>query len=102
MPRCPQIGDEDFAALSQSIKDNGLRHEIVLTKEGLLIDGSHRLIACYDGRVEPRFKKVSTDPWQVAYAENIARRHLSVYAKCEFAMRGGRMKKRRRGRDSRS
>jgi len=80
----PEIAEDDFESLSKSISSDGLRHEIILTKEGLLIDGRNRLIACFVGKVEPRFKRVATDPWQVALAENIARRHLSTFAKAAF------------------
>lgn len=86
-PAClavPEISDEDRHSLEKSIAEDGLRHEIVLTKDGLLIDGRNRLIACFNGRVEPRFKTVSTDPWHVAYAENIARRHLEIVDRCKF------------------
>jgi len=89
-PAClavPPIGDEDRVSLNKSIADNGLRHEILLTDDGLLIDGRNRLIACYLGKVEPRFRRISTDPWQVAYAENIARRHLETKGRALFAWR---------------
>lgn len=80
-PAClavPEIGAADKEKLEKSIADHGLRHEILLTADGQLIDGRNRLVACYKGQIEPRFRKVTIDPWQVAYAENIARRHLQV------------------------
>lgn len=86
-PAClavPEISAEDWVKLQSDIARDGLRHEIILTQEGLLIDGRNRLIACHDGKVEPRFRKVSTDPWRVAYAENIARRHLDTKQKAVF------------------
>lgn len=86
-PAClavPEISAEDWVKLQSDIARDGLRHEIILTQEGLLIDGRNRLIACHDGKVEPRFRKVSTDPWRVAYAENIARRHLDAKQKAVF------------------
>jgi protein gp37 len=88
-PAClavPEIADEDRVILEVSIERNGLRHEILLTPDGLLIDGRNRLIACFNGKVEPRFRKVSTDPWQIAYAENIARRHLDTKQKSLFGL----------------
>lgn len=86
-PAClsvPEIGDTDREALNADIAKDGLRHEILLTPDGLLIDGRNRLIACYLGSVEPRFKKTKLDPWQVAYSENIARRHLDTKQKALF------------------
>lgn len=86
-PAClavPEIGHDDKIKLNVSIARDGLRHEIILTEDGLLIDGRNRLVACFEGKVEPRFRRVSIDPWQVAYAENIARRHLDTKQKAVF------------------
>jgi protein gp37 len=88
-PACiavPPIGAEDWVKLKSDIGNDGLRHEIILTQDGLLIDGRNRLIACYEGKIEPRFRKVATDPWRVAYAENIARRHLDTKQKAVFGL----------------
>jgi protein gp37/uncharacterized protein GlcG (DUF336 family) len=88
-PAClavPPIGDEDRTALEDSIRNGGLSHAIILTEDGQLIDGRNRLIACYKADVEPRFRKVATDPWQVAEDENIARRHLSTGQRAMFAV----------------
>lgn len=88
-PAClavPRISDEDRVVLEESIANEGLRHEIVLTKDGELVDGRNRLIACYKGSIEPRFRKVSTDPWHVAHAENIARRHIDTKQKSVFGL----------------
>ena len=88
-PACltvPDINQDDFEALCKDVAENGLRHEIVLTKDGDLIDGRNRLRACYAAQVEPRFKLVSTDPWHVAYSENIARRHLDAKQKAVFGL----------------
>lgn len=88
-PAClavPDINQDDFEALCKDVAENGLRHEIVLTKDGDLIDGRNRLRACYAAQVEPRFKRVSTDPWHVAYSENIARRHLDTKQKAVFGL----------------
>lgn len=88
-PAClavPSIDACDREVLEESIENEGLRHEIILTEDGLIVDGRNRLIACYNGRVEPRFRKISTDPWQVAFAENIARRHLDTKKKAVFGL----------------
>jgi protein gp37 len=86
-PAClavPEISSEDWQSLLASITDDGLRHEILLTKDGQLIDGRNRLLACFESAVEPRFRTVEIDPWQVAYAENIARRHLDTKQRAIF------------------
>jgi len=86
-PAClavPEIEQEDFDTLCKSIAENGLHNDLILTKDGELIDGRNRLRACYAAQVEPRFKRVSTDPWLLAFNQNIARRHLSVKQKAVF------------------
>ena len=87
-PAClavPPISDEDRKNLDADIANNGLHEEILLTPEGLLLDGRNRLIACYRGHIEPRFRKVQSEPWGLAYSQNIARRHLDTLDKCKFA-----------------
>jgi protein gp37 len=88
-PACyavPGISSDDFEALCESIARDGLRHEMLLTEDGQLIDGRNRLLACYHGAIEARFRRIATDPWQVAYAENIARRHLQVGQRSAFGV----------------
>lgn len=88
-PAClavPSIESDDRIKLEESIGRDGLRHEILLTDDGLLVDGRNRLLACFKGKIEPRFRKITADPWQVAFAENIARRHLDVKRKAAFGL----------------
>jgi protein gp37 len=88
-PAClavPSIESDDRIKLEESIGRDGLRHEILLTDDGLLVDGRNRLLACFNGKIEPRFRKITADPWQVAFAENIARRHLDVKRKAAFGL----------------
>lgn len=87
-PACeavPAISDDDYAALLQSIRVGGLAHEVVLTKDGQLLDGRNRLCACYEANQEIRFERTGVEPWQYSYDTNIARRHLTTFAKCSFA-----------------
>jgi protein gp37 len=88
-PAClavPSIESDDRIKLEESIGRDGLRHEILLTDDGMLVDGRNRLLACFNGKIEPRFRKITADPWQVAFAENIARRHLDVKRKAAFGL----------------
>jgi len=87
-PACsavPEISDEDREKLEQDIASKGLMEDIVLTSDGQLLDGRNRLMACYRGKIEPRFTKTTSDPWEVAFSKNIARRHLDTIDKCKFA-----------------
>lgn len=80
------MSDEDFDAIVASVKRDGLREDILLTHDGQLLDGRHRLAACYESQVEPRFKLLSedVDPWETTAILNILRRHLSVGQRSAF------------------
>jgi protein gp37 len=80
----PEIGEDDQIALEKDIAERGLLDDIVLTKDGELLDGRNRLIACWKASVEPRFIKTTADPFEFAHAKNIARRHLEPIEKCIF------------------
>lgn len=73
----PRMSHAEQEVLNHDIAKNGLLDEILLTIDGQLIDGRHRLISCFLGNVETRFKKTKTDPWIISWSKNIARGHLS-------------------------
>jgi hypothetical protein len=104
----PPLSHEEFVALSEDIRANGLRTQIVLWDEnGALIDGRHRLDAlaalgllCLDeqGRLattkawngkawvddvprQLRLRRERGDPYAIAYSLNIPRRHLTPEGK---------------------
>jgi hypothetical protein len=88
-PAClavPEISDEDREKLERDIASKGLMEDIVLTSDGQLLDGRNRLMACYRGKIEPRFTKTTSDPWEVAFSKNIARRHLSTKQLAVFGL----------------
>lgn len=88
-PACeavPPISDEDYEALAKSIREEGLAQDIVLTKDNQLLDGRNRIRACFEQRVEARFKKTGVDPWVYSYSLNIARRHLDTKQKALYGL----------------
>lgn len=88
-PACsevPSICEEDREALNEDIRKNGLQEDLLINEDGLLIDGRNRLLACYMGKVEVRFKVTKTDPWIVSWSKNIARRHLTTGQRSMFAL----------------
>jgi protein gp37 len=88
-PAClavPEISNDDREKLEQDIASKGLLEDILLTASGELLDGRNRLMACYRANVEPRFTKTSSDPWDVAFSRNIARRHLSTKQLAVFGL----------------
>jgi hypothetical protein len=74
----PAMSDEEYARLRDDIAANGLLDAITLYEE-LVLDGRHRLRACQETGIEPRFAEYEGDsPAQFVLSHNVARRHLSV------------------------
>jgi hypothetical protein len=74
----PQMIDEEFDALVDDIKANGLLEDIV-TLDGRILDGCNRYRACIEAGVTPRFKEYNGNVSPVDYvlSRNLHRRHLS-------------------------
>lgn len=73
----PEMPASKFRELVESIRGEGLLHEITLY-EGKILDGRHRYNACLELGIEPRFDQyLGDDPIGRVKAENIARRDLS-------------------------
>ena len=78
----PMLPEPELAELAESIRANGLRNPIVLTPDGLILDGRNRAAAC---------ERVGVDPDTTVYeggdlAEyvidcNTSRRHMSTGAR---------------------
>ena len=85
----PRMKDEEFSALKESIKENGLRDAISLF-EGQVLDGRHRYLACKEVGVKPRFTNLPLDTDIVAYVvdKNENRRQLSSHQR---TLLGGRL-----------
>lgn len=74
----PRFKRKEQALLNRDIAENGLMDEIVLTKDGQLLDGRHRLIACFLEDVAPRFKIITmSDYWTACQFLNHDSCHLS-------------------------
>ncbi|MCO5144582.1 MAG: MT-A70 family methyltransferase [Aquamicrobium sp.] len=71
----PLMSDDRFAELVESIRANGLIHEIVI-HDGKILDGRNRYRACVEAGVEPRFRDFVGDPFTYAWSANGQRRDL--------------------------
>ena len=73
----PPLNPEEFFELAESIREHGLLHPILLWREEV-VDGRHRLLACIQTGVMPRFEELpyTVDPLPRVLAANGARRHL--------------------------
>ena len=74
----PEIAPEEYAQMVVSIGEVGLLDPVTLWREQV-IDGRHRLKACREAGVEPRFERLSDDddPLKYVIAKNAERRHLT-------------------------
>lgn len=70
--------DDELNGLAVDIAANGLNQPIVLTPDGLVLDGRNRLAACKRVRVEPEFVEFDGDPWTYSRSHNLWRRNLTT------------------------
>jgi hypothetical protein len=75
----PMMSEPELQDLADDIRENGLRHPIVLGSDGVLIDGRNRLKACEMAGVEPTFVKLNgADPAAYIVSANLQRRQLTA------------------------
>lgn len=85
----PPPTDEDYQGLYESIKEEGLKIPIVVNENNVILDGHHRYKICKElGKeirtVEYRFL-TPEDELNFVIDSNIERRHLTTFARCQFA-----------------
>jgi polyhydroxyalkanoate synthesis regulator phasin len=74
----PMLSADELHDLAESIKTEGQHEAIVLSADGVLLDGRNRLAACEIAGVEPHFTTYSSsDPKGLILAHNLRRRHIS-------------------------
>ena len=75
----PMLDSNSLADLADDIARNGQRDPIVVTADGLLLEGRNRLAACKLANVEPVVEvHDGSDPAQFVISKNIHRRHLTL------------------------
>ena len=88
----PVMQAEQFSALIESIRDNGLLSPIML-HEGKILDGRHRYKACINLSIEPSFEEYEgDDALGYVIALNLSRRHLNESQRAMIAARLANMK----------
>jgi len=89
-PACaasPELTDDEYKTLSDSIRDKGLANDVLLDPDGLLVDGWHRLKACHEHSQELRFKTVHGDAWEHVWVQNFAHRSPTTWDRSLFGTR---------------
>ncbi len=84
----PDMTPDEYEALKSSIRDQGLHEPIAVWKDQI-IDGRHRLRACLELGVTPRFEHLpdNVDPIRYGIARNLSWRHLTTNARAVAAAR---------------
>jgi len=82
----PMLPDDDLDALAADISSNGQRHPILLTFDGVLVDGRNRLEACKRAGVPPKFRTIDADPVDYIISANMQRRDLTKGQKALLAV----------------
>lgn len=82
----PAMSDDEYAALRADVDAHGLLVPIVL-HEGKVLDGRHRLRACRELGIEPRYETFAgDDPLAYVVATNLHRRHLTAAQRAALAV----------------
>jgi N6-adenosine-specific RNA methylase IME4 len=80
---------EEYDALKESIKKEGLYFPIIVNEEGEILDGYHRYKACQELGIEPKFelKKFPNKLQEKKFVleSMLKRRHLNDFQKAELA-----------------
>lgn len=78
----PMLSECDLADLADSIRANGLRNPIVLTNDGLVLDGRNRVAACAMAGIEPEVVVYEGDDLAEYVIDcNVTRRNMSTGAR---------------------
>ena len=84
----PMVGSQEFAELCADIKERGLHQPITVYKDGTLLDGRNRLLACYETHQEVVLDRYEgTDPVQFSLSANLHRRHLNSGQRAVIALK---------------
>lgn len=73
----PMLSEWELKELAADIQLNGLQVPLVRTKDGQLLDGRNRWLACEAAGVQPRWETYEGDPFRYVVSANLHRRHLS-------------------------
>jgi hypothetical protein len=88
----PLMGDEEYRALVEDIREHGLREPIVVW-QGKIVDGRNRYYACMELGIEPQYREWDGHGSLTAFvvSQNLHRRHLTASQKAVIALEIERM-----------
>jgi len=83
----PLIEGDEFSALVEDIRSNGLRQPIT-RYQGAILDGRNRWRACVEAKIKPRFETYSGDnPIGFVISSNVHRRQMNASQRAMAAER---------------
>jgi ParB-like chromosome segregation protein Spo0J len=86
----PDLPPDEFQKLKKDIEDHGLIEAIILCADGTtLLDGRHRLKACKELGIEPKFVRcpyTAKGEANFIWARNVLRRHLTADQRAAIAV----------------
>jgi hypothetical protein len=78
----PMLSEPELAELAESIRANGLRNPIVVTPDGLILDGRNRAAACERIGIEPETVEYDGDDLAEYVIDcNVTRRNMTTGAR---------------------
>lgn len=78
----PMLPEGELQELAESIRENGLRHPVVITADGLILDGRNRAAACRLIGITPETVIYEGDDLaEYVIDSNITRRNMSTGAR---------------------
>jgi ParB-like chromosome segregation protein Spo0J len=83
----PKLKAKEYEKLRADIKKNGLLEPITVW-DGMIIDGRHREMACYEEGIEPKYVEYTgDDPVGFVLSKNAHRRHLTPSQSAMLALK---------------
>lgn len=84
----PMVEGDELRELCADIKERGLQQPIVVWRDGTLLDGRNRLVACYRTNQEVVLDRYEgDDPVQFSLSANLHRRHLNPGQRAVVALK---------------
>ena len=84
----PMVEGEELRELCADIKERGLQQPIIVWRDGTLLDGRNRLVACYRTNQEVVLERYDgDDPVQFSLSANLHRRHLNTGQRAVVALK---------------
>jgi len=86
----PSLPREEYYALKESVRQDGLHFPIIINEESVILDGHNRFEICNELGMEPKFEERNFEnpllEKRFVIESNLKRRHLTTFQKVEMAL----------------